>query len=92
MKMEPDEVDFEILKIVVEKSKEDGPACRMIDCYRDLIGKPYKGTFLWKRVHLLIKEKYLESRKIGPGRIRIFPTTKAKRLVSGANNNIRGRK
>lgn len=87
MRKEPDEIEYEIIKAVVEN-----PGCRMRDCYRHLIGKPYKETFLWSRVQLLVEEKYLERREIGLGRVRIYPTRKAKALISGENNGKLGRR
>jgi hypothetical protein len=87
MRMEPDEIEYHILNTVVEKN-----GCRQKDCYKDLIGKPHSESFLWERVQILVKEGYLERVIVGPGHVRLSPTTKAKRLISGANNNIRGRK
>jgi hypothetical protein len=87
MRMEPDEIEYHILNTVVEKN-----GCRQKDCYKDLIGKPHSESFLWERVQTLVKEGYLEKTVVGPGHVRLNPTTKAKRLISGANNNIGGRK
>jgi hypothetical protein len=76
MKMVCDEIDLDIIEYVLKN-----PGCTYRDCYSGLIGKPRKETFLYTRARLLIAEGYLERRSISPGRRRIFPGRKAKKVV-----------
>lgn len=78
MRKEPDEIEFEIIKFVVAN-----PGLTARNCYKHLIGKPRKETFLWTHLQELIAEGYLEKKSIGRGRFGVFPTNKAIKLVRG---------
>jgi hypothetical protein len=81
MRKEPDEIELEILKYVVDK-----PGCKMMESFASIIGKPRKETFLYGRVKLLLAEGYLELRHISPGKRRLFPSKKTIKLVQDQGN------
>ena len=74
MKMEPGEVDFELLKTAVANPKGIGQRA----LYWPLVGQHCE-SFLWQRVKVLVKEKYLTQTKVKHN-VLIFPTAKTKQL------------
>jgi hypothetical protein len=76
MKLCCDDIDLQILENAISN-----PGARLRGLYAPLLGRPYKEGFLWKRCAVLISEKYLEKRRVGPGRYRYYATSKAARLM-----------
>jgi hypothetical protein len=85
MRKEPDEIEFEMLKRVVDHPE----GLRLRAVYSPFIGKAGYGkeTFLWKKVQLLIAEKYLERRSEKIGHVIIHATAKSRKLVKDNNDN-----
>jgi hypothetical protein len=75
MKLVCDEIDLDILERAIST-----PGVRLRALYAPLIGL-HKETFYWTRCQVLISNNYLERRKVGPGRWRIFPTEKSRKRV-----------
>ena len=86
MKKEIDEIDFALLKAVV-----DQPGMRQKDCYKQFMkgggsSYSYLETFLWKRLRELARESYLRRDKESTSAVLLYPKHKAKDLVK--HNNI----